>query len=125
MSTEWKAEPLSTALPTIGCPVFGGSRLPAACVALDRYKRCRKSCPALAAFLKDKPGFVEKAVSQYKAKSLEQPGLFGLQSMKMAGRGLVSSELRCSSCAFAAASRRGLRVHRKRSHGLSEESSAA
>lgn len=79
----------------------------AACVSLDRYKRCRNNCKSLESFITGNPLIVEETL-----KTLKHG-----KDTSAAGQNMPNSDLRCPYCRdFVAKSLRGLKSHSRRSH---------
>lgn len=106
---------------TIPCPQTGGSKSVHACCVLDRYRRCRKKCRSLANYLKEHPEIKNEAESYVKKTRQDSTGWL-FKTLQHANEGLPNTnpELQCthSGCEFVAKSKRGLKVHMTRTHGV-------
>lgn len=93
----------------IECLRFGCSKPAPACVALDRYRICRRTCQSLEVHLKLNPELVEEVKETVKDKMTKD-------SSKV-GKNLPDETLRCKYCnTFVAKSLRGLKTHTTRTH---------
>lgn len=107
---------MSSTVDKISCPKFGGVRLPHSCIVLDRYKSCRKNCSELKKYLEDNPNAVKESMDRHERTKSKMA-----LPADHAGKGLPvpsDPELECSVCGFEAKSKRGLRAHQTRTHGI-------